>query len=278
MVEYTYFEATDFDGALHNLYEIVTLLRSPGGCPWDREQKCKDVVRSLQDECYEYLDALQDDDPEECCEEVGDVLMNLFHLLRLHEEQEDFKPVDAINGICRKLIRRHPHVFSTEYAADSTEVLTLWNKIKEDVEGKKASDDDFFSRVPKSLPPIEEAWEIQKKVRKVGFDWPDTQGVIDKVCEEMEEVLEAINAVEPDQDAIEEEVGDLLFAVVNLSRFLKVSPGNALHRSNRKFRTRFNSLSQKCKERGIELNKENFESMDDIWDEVKQEERAESER
>lgn len=273
MVEYTYVEASDFDGALHNLYEVVTLLRSPGGCPWDREQHCKDVVRALQDECYEYLDALQDGDSAECREEIGDVLMNLFLLLRIHEEQEDFKPVEAVNEICRKLIRRHPHVFSTETVADSSEVLTLWNKIKEDVEGKKASEDDFFSRVPKSLPPVEEAWEIQKKVRKVGFDWPDAQGVIDKVCEELDEVLDALNAVEPDQEQVEEEVGDLLFAAVNLARFLKVSPGNALHRSNRKFRTRFNLLAQKCRERGIELNKENFSSMDEIWDEVKQEER-----
>jgi MazG family protein len=273
MIEYTYADASDFDGALHNLYEIVTLLRSPGGCPWDREQHCKDVVRALQDECYEYLAALQADDTAECREEIGDVLMNLFLLLRIHEEQKDFLPVEAVNEICRKLIRRHPHVFSTESVADSTEVLTLWNKIKEDVEGRKASDDDFFSRVPKSLPPVEEAWEIQKKVRKVGFDWQDTQGVIDKVCEELDEVLEALNTVEPDQERIEEEVGDLLFSVINLSRTLKVSPGNALHRSNRKFRARFNLLAEKCKERGIELKKENFSSMDEIWDEVKREER-----
>lgn len=274
MIDYTYNEATDFEGALHNLYEIITLLRSPGGCPWDREQTSKDVVRDLQDECYEYLDALQDADLGECREEVGDVLMNLFHLLRIHEEQQDFKPVDSVNEICRKLIRRHPHVFSSATATNSTEVLTLWNQIKENVEGRKAADDDFFSRVPKSLPPVEEAWEIQKKVRKVGFDWPDTQGVIDKVCEELDEVLDAINVIEPDQDRIEEEVGDLLFSVVNLARVLKVSPSNALHRCNRKFRTRFNSLVAKCKERDIELTQENFEAMDEIWEEVKQEERS----
>lgn len=247
-------------------YEVL------GGCPWDREQHCKDVVTSLQDECYEYLDALQDGDSEACKEEVGDVLMNLFHLLRLHEEQEDFRPVDAVNDICRKLIRRHPHVFSTAQVADSGEVLELWNKIKEDVEGKKSSTDDFFSRVPKSLPPIDEAWEIQKKVRKVGFDWPDTQGVIDKVCEELDEVLDVVNSVEPDTDRLEEEVGDLLFSVINLARFLKVSPGIALHRSNRKFRKRFNRVASKCRERGIALETKNFAAMDGIWDEVKDEE------
>lgn len=276
MIDYEYQEASDFDGALRNLYDIITLLRSPGGCPWDREQHCKDVVRALQDECYEYLDALQDEDSEACKEEIGDVLMNLFHLLRLHEEQEDFKPVDSVNDICRKLIRRHPHVFSTAHVADSGEVLELWNKIKEDVEGKKATSDDFFSRVPKSLPPVEEAWEIQKKARKVGFDWQDVQGVIDKVCEELDEVLDVVNAVVPDDDRLEEEVGDLLFSVINLARFLKVSPSNALHRSNRKFRDRFNRVVKKSRERGIELDAKNFTVMDGIWNEVKDEETAEN--
>ncbi|MDY0288061.1 MAG: nucleoside triphosphate pyrophosphohydrolase [Sphaerochaeta sp.] len=269
MIEYTFEKTTDLGSALMQLFTIVTLLRSEDGCPWDREQGSKSIAISLLDETYEYLDAVLSGDKAEQKEEIGDVALNVMMLLEIHHEHGDFSIVEAINDVCEKLIRRHPHVFGDEMARDSVEVLDLWNRIKVEVEGKTALEDDFFSRVSQSLPPLEMASEIQKKIRKVGFDWPDTQGVIDKVREELEEVIGADAALDRNQDEVELEVGDLLFAVVNLARYLKVSPSVALHRSNMKMKRRFNALSTICKERNIPLDTEHFSQMDLIWDEVK---------
>lgn len=273
MIDYTFTQANDLQGALQQLFEIVTMLRSPQGCPWDREQTNKTVATSLMDETYEYLDAIIAGDQEGASEEIGDVMLNVMLLLEIHREHNDFDIVSSINAVCEKLIRRHPHVFSTQQAENSTQVLELWNKIKVEVEGKKASSNDFFSRVPKSLPPLEMANEIQKKIQKVGFDWPDIQGVVDKVKEELEEVVEADSSSERSQADVELEIGDLLFSVVNLARYLHVSPSVALHRSNRKVQERFNEVARLCKEREITLEKENLDQMDSIWNEVKRAEK-----
>jgi len=270
MIEYTFQQTTDLSSALMQLFTIVTLLRSKDGCPWDREQDSKSVATSLLDETYEYLDAVLSGDKAEQQEEIGDVALNVMMLLEIHHELDDFSIVEALNDVCQKLIRRHPHVFGDAKADNSIEVLDLWNKIKVEVEGKTALEDDFFSRVPASLPPLEMANEIQKKIRKVGFDWPDKQGVIDKVCEELDEVIEADTALDRNADEVEMEVGDLLFAVVNLARYLKISPSVALHRSNMKMKRRFNALNKICKERNIPLDTEHFLEMDSIWDEVKE--------
>jgi MazG family protein len=271
MIDYNFKRADNLEKALMQLFDIVTLLRSPGGCPWDREQTSKSVTSSLMDETYEYLDAILSDDMDEASEEIGDVLLNVMHLLAIHKEQDDFDIVEAVNGVCEKLVRRHPHVFSNEKATDSKEVIDLWNKIKVEVEGRKTAKDDFFSRVPKSLPPLEMAKELQKKVQKVGFDWPDRDGVVDKVKEELGEVIEAADSTDED---LELELGDLLFSVVNLARYLHVDPSIALHRSNEKMRRRFNAVRSICEQRDIALSKENLVEMDRIWDEVKSLERS----
>ncbi|WP_320130873.1 nucleoside triphosphate pyrophosphohydrolase [uncultured Sphaerochaeta sp.] len=270
MIDYTYTQATEFGEAMIQLFDIVTLLRSPEGCPWDRKQTNKSVATNLLDETYEYIDALQENDKHGASEEIGDVLLNIMLLLEMHKEHEDFDIVGSINAVCEKLIRRHPHVFSTEKADDSDQVADLWNKIKIEVEGKKAAPDDFFSRIPKTLPPLEMANEIQKKIKRVGFDWPEKQGVIDKIKEELDEVIEADSAIERIEEDVELELGDLLFSVVNYARYLHISPSVALHRSNQKMRRRFNALQDICLKRGILLEKENFEIMDSIWDEVKE--------
>lgn len=270
MIEYTYKKTTDLGSALMQLFTIVSLLRSKDGCPWDREQDCKSVATSLLDETYEYLDAVLSANKAEQQEEIGDVALNVMMLLQIHQEHDDFSIVEALNDVCEKLIRRHPHVFGDAKADNSVEVLDLWNKIKVEVEGKIALEDDFFSRVPASLPPLEMANEIQKKIRKVGFDWPDKQGVIDKVREELAEVIEADSELDRNADEVEMEVGDLLFSVVNLARYLKISPSVALHRSNMKMKRRFNALSKLCKVRDIPLDTEHFLEMDAIWDEVKE--------
>ena len=261
--------ADDNEKALTRLYEIVKILRSE--CPWDRVQTNKTVTQSLIDESYEYLDGVIKGNVDSEREEIGDVMINVFMNLRLHEEQNDFKPYEAINEVCQKLIRRHPHVFGDEHTDNVEGVLTLWNKVKENVEGHKEKSEDFFEHIPSSLPPLETSYEIQKKLKKVGFDWNDANGVIDKVYEELQEVKEAI--AENNQDHIEEEIGDLLFTVVNLSRFLKVRPNVALFRCNDKVKTRFQKLFDAAREKGIPLDKDHVDEMNQLWDEIKRDEK-----
>ena len=257
--------------AIDRLYTILTILRAPGGCPWDRVQTNKTTTQSLIDECYEYLDGvLKEDIPSER-EEIGDVMINVFMNLRIHEEHEDFLPQDALNEVCDKLIRRHPHVFGEAHAESAGEVLSLWNSVKENIEGHKDKAESFFSHIPSSLPPLEASYEIQKKLKKVGFDWPDATGVIVKVEEELEEVNQAI--AEDDEDHLEMELGDLLFSVVNLCRFMKVRPNVALHRCNEKVKARFQRLFDMASERGIPVDKEHVEEMNELWEEAKKEER-----
>lgn len=269
MIDYQHKDATSVPEAIENLYTILTLLRSPEGCPWDREQSAEDVSRALIDETYEYIDALHEKHNTACAEEIGDILLNAFMICRIHEEQRDFTPVEAINTVCAKLVRRHPHVFSTAKAEDSSAVLDLWNSIKEDVEGKRAHSEDFFSRVPKSLPKLEESWEIQKLMRKVGFDWPDITGVLDKVAEEHRELVEAVEQEQRNRDHLEEELGDLLFSIVNVARHLKLSPSIALHKCNKKVRNRFNEVVKRSEKQGIPLDAEHADALNKIWNEVK---------
>lgn len=273
MIDYTFVPAKTFDEGIKNLYTLVAMLRSPQGCPWDREQMPADIARALLDETYEYMDDLRSGNVNGCAEELGDMLLNAFMIVHMHEQAMDFEPVAPLNAICEKLVRRHPHVFSSAQVADSTEVLGLWNSIKETVEGKKTADDDVFSRIPASLPQLEEAWEIQKHMRKVGFDWPDIGGVVEKVHEELEELEQAIAEEPRDIAHIEEELGDVLFAVVNLARYLKLSPSVALHRSNKKIRQRFNRLAALARQEHIALDAEHVDRLNGLWDRIKAEER-----
>ncbi len=269
MIEYHFEEASTLEDAVNNLYKILTLLRSPEGCPWDREQTNETISLDLLEELYEYLDTLDGENLESKAEELGDIFLNTFMLARIHEEQKDFTPIKAINLVCAKLIRRHPHVFGSLEVSDPQEVLKVWNQIKIDVEGKAEKEDDFFSRIPRSMDKLSTALKMQKKMQQVGFDWPNIEGVLDKIEEEKDELIEAIQ--KESLPHIEEELGDLLFAVVNLARFLDLDPVLALHKSNQKVRRRFNSVVTYCKEHSIELNSDNVELLNTIWDKVKEE-------
>jgi len=268
MITFTYEEQHSVSDALMQLFTILTILRGDGGCPWDREQTPKDVALNLIEESYEFLDAKEDAD---VIEELGDVLLNALMLLEMHQEEGKSDGVAALNAVCQKLIRRHPHVFSTITVNDSSEVLDVWNTIKVKVEGKRDADDDFFSRIPSSMGPLESANKIQKKIEKVGFDWPAFDGVVEKVQEELEEVVEAMESGNVDET--EMEIGDLLFSVVNLSRYLGIDPSFALHRSNEKMKRRFNALYALSQERSVPLGKEHIEEMEALWQEVKGHER-----
>ncbi len=191
MIDFTYEKKTTIPEALMQLFTIVRLLRSDQGCPWDREQGPTQVSTHLIDETYEYLDAVLCEDKEGQSEELGDVMLNAMMLLEMHQETDGGASIDALNLVCEKLIRRHPHVFSDQHVANSSEVIDVWNAIKVNVEGKTHQKDDFFSRVPASLPRWKWPMRFRRKIRKVGFDWPESQGVFDKVQEELAEVKTA---------------------------------------------------------------------------------------
>lgn len=265
MIEYELHKTDDVATDMKNLYDIVTFLRDPvDGCPWDKEQMPRDIIRSMQGEIYEYVDALNDGDKPHQSEELGDVFLNLFLLGKIHDQNGDFSLADCLNDACEKYIRRHPHVFSNTEVKDTAEVLRNWNRIKKEKEGRTESSDDFFDGVPKSAPELERCYGISKKAVKVGFEWPDVEGVVDKVKEELQEVMDA----ETDEQTMEE-LGDLLFTVVNLCRKKHVKPQDALSYANNKFTGRFNILKKLADERKLVLEDLTPEKYDELWNEAK---------
>lgn len=270
MITYELKQADNFEDAARQLYEIITLLRSRDGCPWDRKQTPKSALESLIDEAYEYLDGVYKKDISSCREEIGDILINAFMILEIHDEYGDFTPAEAINEVCAKLIRRHPHVFGDVKAQNAEDGLSMWNNVKK-TEGKVGSDAKaIFNHIPSALPPLERAFEIQKKMEKFAFDFPNVEGVLEKVAEEFEEVKEAIAG--GDSSHMENELGDLLFSVVNLCRFLKVRPNVALEKTNLKTTNRFKTVCRVADEKKIPMDKEHTEEMNALWEQAKGEE------
>ncbi len=248
------------------LYDIVCTLRAPGGCPWDREQTPQTLRTNLLEETYECIDAIDNSDDENLREELGDIFLLVTMIGEIKEEEKAFTVRDVLNEISEKLIRRHPHVFGNSNKKTVKEVLDQWEDIKKNVEGKNKSK-GVLERVPKALPPLERALEIQRKVSKVGFDWKNAKKVWEKVEEELEEVK---NAVTSDvKEEIELEIGDLMFTIVNLSRLLGINPTLALNKTNEKFIHRFNSMETILKQRGVDIEQATLEEMDKIWNEIK---------
>jgi tetrapyrrole methylase family protein/MazG family protein len=253
--------------AFKGLYDIVARLRAPDGCPWDREQTPASLRGDLIEETYECVEAIDQGDPAHIREELGDLFLLVTMLSYMHEQEGLFSVEEVLGGIAEKLIRRHPHVFGDLKVRDSAEVLDNWARIKVEQEGRKPKD-SLLDEVSRGLPPLDRAWKLQKKAAKAGFDWPGLQGVWGKIEEELEETKEAIR--DGREDRIEEELGDLLFSVVNLCRFLKTEPSVALQRTNGKFTERFKYVEKRMKETGQELKKENLALMDTFWEEAKQ--------
>jgi len=252
--------------AFKALYDTIVRLRAPDGCKWDREQTPSTLRGALIEETYECLEAIDEKDDEHIAEELGDIFLLTTMISYMHEQEGKFSVADALLKVNEKLIRRHPHVFGDVKVKDSAEILDNWAKIKVEQEGRKPKD-SLMDEVSAALSPAERAYALQKKAAKVGFDWQDTSGVIGKIKEELEEVCEAIEINQNEE--IEEELGDLLFSVINLCRFLKVEPSVALRRTNAKFVTRFKEVEEKMKETGQEMKKENLEIMDKFWEEAK---------
>ena len=262
------------------LYRIISKLRSPDGCAWDREQSPASLRESLIEEAYECINAVDEKNDENLKEELGDLFLLLTMIIRMKEEENIFSLTDVLNGICEKLIRRHPHVFGNSNFGSSdiggsekgtvTEIIEQWDSIKENIEGKRPQN-SILERIPKALPPLERAFQIQRTVGKIGFDWDRVEPVWEKVQEEIDEVKRALQTKDP--TAVEGEIGDLLFTIVNLSRFLKVNPTGALNRTNQKFTKRFRNMEQKIKESEMELKSMSLEKMDAFWNQAKLDEK-----
>ena len=257
--------------AFQKFYDIVVRLRSPGGCPWDMEQTPLSLRDNLIEETYECIEAIDQQDPAHVKEELGDILLLVLMLSFMYEQEGHFSTVETLEEAAEKLIRRHPHVFkSKDRDLSSGEVLQNWAKIKIEQEGRKPKD-SILDEVSRGLPPLDRAWKLQKKASKAGFDWSDAAGVIDKIKEELEEAEKAIagRAEGNDPKVLEEELGDLLFSVVNLCRFFDVEPSVALQRTNIKFTGRFKHVEKGMKETGREMNPQNLAAMDQYWNEAK---------
>ena len=252
--------------AFKSLYDVVARLRGPGGCPWDREQDSFSLRGNLIEETYECIEAIDEKDPAHVKEELGDIFLVAMMIAFFNEEEGLFSVADALETASEKLVRRHPHVFAETKVRDSGEVLNNWDRIKVEQEGRIPKD-SVLDEVSAALPPLDRAWKLQKKAAKSGFDWPDIDGVIAKIREELDEVREAAQA--GSREKTEEELGDLLFSVVNLCRHLKVEPSLALRRTNGKFVKRFKHVEKKMKETGQQMCRENLEVMDLYWDEAK---------
>lgn len=255
---------------LDRLVKIMAKLRSPKGCPWDREQNHMTIRHNLIEEAYEVLEALDNQDIDGMCEELGDLLLQIIFHTQFEAEKGTFDMNDVINGICDKLERRHPHVFGSIEVASTAEVLDNWDKIKvsEKAMNKQPVPTSILDNIPKNLPALMYATKIQKKAAKVGFDWNTAEDAFKKVLEEAEE-LRSLFGKNTQQEKFEEELGDLLFAVVNVARFLSVDSEQALLSTIRKFYSRFRYIEEQAKTANKRLEDMTLEEMDILWNEAK---------
>ena len=253
------------------LVDIMRALRSPEGCPWDREQTVASLRPFVLEEAYEVVDAIDRDDAAELCGELGDLVFEAVFVAQLAAEDQRFTIDDALESVALKLIRRHPHVFG-ETAGETPEmsandVKRRWEEIKADERQAEGRAPSLLGGIPAALPALLRAYRIGRRTATVGFDWDRADGVMDKVREELAEVEEAAAADAPDQVA--EEIGDLLFAVANLARHLGVEPEAALSRANTKFSTRFGALERHFEQQGRALRDVSLEEMERQWSEIK---------
>lgn len=248
------------------LFTVVARLRAPDGCPWDREQSPSTIRNNIIEEAYELVEAISEKDLDHVREESGDLFMLATMTAYMYEQSGSFSVAQALDSVSEKLVRRHPHVFAEADADTPDAVVAQWNQIKEQKEGRRRRD-SILDDVARHLPPLERAYKLQKKAAKAGFDWTRADGVWDKIEEELKEAREATSRLEGDE--LEEELGDLLFSVINLARFKGVDPAVALQRCNEKFSHRFRHVEKRMKEEGFALSAEHLELMDRYWNEAK---------
>lgn len=251
---------------------VMEQLRDPqAGCPWDLQQDFRSIVPYTIEETYELVDAIESGLSENIKDELGDLLFQIVFYAKLGDEKQWFDFEAVANGISEKLIRRHPHVFDRQMNLSSEQLSLNWEKIKQEERDKKGKIDDnsILANITRGLPPLVKATKLQKRCAKAGFDWSNVNDVADKISEELNEVLAELAEEEKDQSAIEEEMGDLLFAVTNLSRHLNVDPERALRIANYKFEKRFRYIEDKLAEAGKSLEESQLDEMESLWVEAK---------
>ena len=248
---------------INDLLEIMRSLRAPGGCPWDAEQTHESIRKNLIEETYEVVEAIDKKDSGMLLEELGDLLMQVVFHAQMEDEKGVFNFDDVADGVCKKLIERHPHVFGEVEVSGVDDVLDNWDAIKRRKKGQKKGSEPMLS-VPRELPALMRAAKIQQKASAVGFDWPDVSGAYGKIIEETQELRKAVESGV--QDDVIEELGDLLFSVVNVSRFLKCDAEEALTAASDKFINRFIRVEQLAKENGVDMEKASLEKLDKLWD------------
>ncbi len=250
---------------LYMLEELAEILRSENGCQWDREQTSLSLRPYLIEEAYELYDAIESGNPDDIQEELGDLLYQVFAHAQIAREEGKFTIDDVSQGIVNKLVGRHPHVFGDEEAKSAEEVIARWEILKKK---EKAHRESILDGVPRHLPSLLKAYRVQQKVSRVGFDWEKVGDAVSKLDEELDELREAIS--EKNQEKIVEEAGDILFSIVNVLRFMKVNPDEALNRSVSKFINRFMKIEKRVNESGRSLEKMTLEELDILWDQSKE--------
>ena len=259
MVDFQYRDSYN----VKDLEEIVRILRAPGGCPWDAEQTHQSIRRNFLEEAYEAAEAIDEESPEHLKEELGDVLLQVVFHARMEQEEGRFDLDAVADGVCKKLIYRHPHVFGDVSVSGTGEVLSNWEELKRKEKGQ-ATNTDALESVARSLPALWRAEKVQKKAKKAGFDWPDISGALDKLSEELEELKTAA----AQGTNVAEELGDLLFSAVNVSRFLKVDCEDALNQATDKFIGRFRKVEEQAGERP--MTEMTLAELDQLWERAKE--------
>ncbi|WP_302656798.1 nucleoside triphosphate pyrophosphohydrolase [Agathobaculum sp.] len=252
---------------VNDLVRIMEILRAPDGCMWDQAQDHHSIRQNFIEETYEACEAIDDNDTDHLKEELGDVLLQVVFHTQMEKEKGVFDLNDVADGVCKKLIFRHPHIFGDVKVGSTDEILSNWDDLKRK-EKKQETDTSTLESVSKSLPSLIRAQKLQKKAAKVGFDWPDVSGALDKVEEELAEVRAAIGG----NGDIEEEIGDLIFAVTNVSRFVKVDSERAAEKTCNKFVRRFADMEKQAAAEGKNLSDLTLSELDALWDKAKEHE------
>ncbi|PKN38540.1 MAG: nucleoside triphosphate pyrophosphohydrolase [Deltaproteobacteria bacterium HGW-Deltaproteobacteria-2] len=252
---------------MEELKQLIKKLRAPDGCPWDQQQKKEDIRKYILEEAYEVVDSIDKGSPQAIKEELGDLLFQILFLTEICSESNLFSLSDVLDGIITKMIRRHPHVFGSKKVNSVQEVKENWQQIKKLERKNKNVEEDLFSGVPLSFPALKRAQKITAIASAYGFDWSKTQDVINKLKEEIKELRTAVK--NSNEDEIEEELGDILFTLVNVSRFLSVDAENALSKTTEKFLRRFSYLTEQLSARGIPIKDATLAQMDALWNEAK---------
>ncbi len=252
------------------LCTIMRALRSPNGCPWDKEQTPESIKKYLLEETYELLEAIDNNDSKNVMEEAGDLLFLLIFLVCMYEEKGEFSFSELLFQTGNKMIRRHPHVFGDEMANDAKQVISKWRSIKKEEDKEKGRKYSVLGHLPLSLPALQRAYRIGERASRVGFDWESAKFVFDKLEEEERELKDAIES--NNKVAIKHELGDVLFAVANLSRLLDINPEEALSETVKRFESRFHFMEDVAQKRGLKLDKLTIDELEALWQEAKSKE------